>query len=279
MRMHEPLSPTSPATFQPALQVADAQASDRLAQVTLRLRREVCWLWRQHGMLARRRGQQRRIVAANCRPAGYTLDLVRFDSDKQIFFANDETALWLTRQPADASPRRRGRSAVAWRFHLGGGDSRSGARRTFRAGAGAGRCHRQRCWQRVRRLPERCLPHATNAGVGATAVGSTGHAIVALADPSHRLYRHGLPLAGSSHSGSSDWDAPLLMAPAIGRQLAFPEAVPFSKASLDAPDPTRRWSGSAAARRAGRPGAHPTALWRSPVTAAADSEPACRIAR
>jgi hypothetical protein len=45
--------PRPAIAFQPALRVADPEAARWLAEVTLRLRREVCWLWRERGQIGR----------------------------------------------------------------------------------------------------------------------------------------------------------------------------------------------------------------------------------
>jgi hypothetical protein len=242
MRMHEPLSPTSPATFQPALQVADKQAAFWLAQVTLRLRREVCWLWRQHGLLAGAADSSGGLLPPMADPLQTTLDLVRFDADKQIFFANDETAQWLTRQlqmsPANEAGDAPPRGGFTWaaaaldlapaeRFVLAlalAGVTDSAAGSVFAA------CQNDA----TRTRPTLAL---------AQRLWDRPEAIVALADPAHRLYRYGLLETGGSNKSGSDWDAPLLMAPAIGRQLigrqlAFPESMPLAATPLDAPDPT-----------------------------------------
>jgi hypothetical protein len=175
MRMHEPLSPTSPATFQPALQVADAQAAYLAGAGDIAAAARSLLAVAAARSAGRCGGQQRGIAAAHGRPAADHAGSGPLSiADKQIFFANDETALWLTRQLQMSPANGSGRGAAARRFHLGGGGARSGAGRTFCAGTGAGRRHRQRRRQRVCRLPERRHPHATDAGAGATAVGSTG---------------------------------------------------------------------------------------------------------
>lgn len=221
MRMHEPLPPISQATFQPALQVADTQAAYWLAQVTLRLRREVCWLWRQHGLLAGA-ADTSGLLPPFADPLQSTLDLTRFDSEKQAFFASDETAHWLTRQlqmpPAsrlDDAPTRGGFTWAAEALDLAPAErfvlalALSGVTDSA-AGSVIATCQHDA----VRTRPTLAL---------AQRLWDRPEAIVALTDPAHRLYRYGL----LEVKAGNDWDTPLAMAPAVGRQLAFPEVLPL----------------------------------------------------
>lgn len=96
-----------PIGFLPTLRAGDTLAEHWLRNVTLRLRRELCWLWRE-----------RAPDAANSRNGalppftdrlGSVLDLARYASDKTRFFLEDETAVFLTSlisQPAPVSPDR-----------------------------------------------------------------------------------------------------------------------------------------------------------------------------
>ena len=209
----------SPVGFQPALRVADAEAAHWLAQVTLRLRREVCWLWRERGLLAGAgEAASGALLPPFSDPLLAVLDLARYDADKQAFFASDETARWLTEKilapaPGDGPPPVRG--GFAWaaralnlapveRFVLAlalaaATDSAAGS--VFAA-----------CLNEAGRTrPSLAL---------AQRLWDEPAALTPLADPGHRLYRHGLL------TGGGDWDAPLAVPPAVGRQLAFPETGP-----------------------------------------------------
>ncbi|NHZ80791.1 AAA family ATPase [Massilia sp. CCM 8695] len=91
-----PRLPT-PLTFTPGVRAHDALAQYWLGQATLRLRREVCWLWRE-------RGQQGAPGTGALPPsvdaALAALDLARYQGDKQAFFADDVTARYLSEQIA-----------------------------------------------------------------------------------------------------------------------------------------------------------------------------------
>ena len=87
------------------------------AQVTLRMRREVCWLWRERPLQS---GAETRASALPpfADPALGALDLARYDRDKQEFFASDVTAAHLSelhcRVPAAMRPRRVAHSAGSY---------------------------------------------------------------------------------------------------------------------------------------------------------------------
>ena len=95
--------------FMPGVGGTDRLAQYWLRQVTLRLRREVCWLWRE-------RLAQGLCAASDLAPPGGSdlppfadatlgaLDLARYAQDKQAFFADDITARHLSRLLAEPSP-------------------------------------------------------------------------------------------------------------------------------------------------------------------------------
>jgi hypothetical protein len=101
MRMHDPV------VFMPGAGGQDAQARHALRQATLRLRREVCWLWRE------RLSQGAADAAAAADPgalppfvdAGFgALDLSRYAQQKQAFFRDDATARHLSELIAASAP-------------------------------------------------------------------------------------------------------------------------------------------------------------------------------
>lgn len=81
-----------PSAFTPRLAVADALAASWLAEVTLRLRREVCWLWQM------RTGSAGTPDTAPppADPVAEQLDHVRFADDKKRFNETDVTARYLS---------------------------------------------------------------------------------------------------------------------------------------------------------------------------------------
>jgi hypothetical protein len=106
--------------FTPGVTPGDAVAAHWLGQATLRLRREVCWLWRE-------RSAQGLCADAVVRDAGNALppfadpalaalDLARYADAKRAFFAQDATAAHLTARLASAAPAglQAARGSLAW---------------------------------------------------------------------------------------------------------------------------------------------------------------------
>ncbi|MGH8051474.1 MAG: ATP-binding protein [Arenimonas sp.] len=82
-----------PASFTPDLRVNDPLTASWLAETTLRLRREICWLWQQKGNA---RNAQSDILPPVTDTLSESLDLLRFSDDKKNFFDNDTTARYLS---------------------------------------------------------------------------------------------------------------------------------------------------------------------------------------
>jgi AAA+ superfamily predicted ATPase len=86
---------TAAATFDPKIRIADPLAASWLAEVTLRLRREVLWLWHERDSST---GAGKLFAPPLGDPALESLDLTRFAQEKQRLLGSDVTALHLTRQ-------------------------------------------------------------------------------------------------------------------------------------------------------------------------------------
>ena len=83
----------SPVLMTPKLDVDDALARYWLAQVILRLRREMCWNWYLRTEQIRSSG-----IPPIADTAAENLELTRFDAEKRTFFTVDATAKHLTEQ-------------------------------------------------------------------------------------------------------------------------------------------------------------------------------------
>jgi hypothetical protein len=185
-------------SLNPRLLPGDPETARWLAQVTLRLRREITWL-RRDGELAG--------------TAQEALDLTRFHDDKLAFFAQDATAKWLGERMAEAS--RMPASNSAWQraaSALGLDD----AAQFVLACALAGRAD------------------AAFGPVAAAANGEAGHgqaslalaqrlwdeplAVLPCADAAHPLQRSGL-IAVCAGRETHDWSAPLLMPASVAQVL------------------------------------------------------------
>jgi len=82
-------------TFSPDLRADDPLANYWLRQVTLRLRRELCWRWHECGLTPK---DENVSVPPFSDKTSASLDLTRFWEHKQKFFAGDVTARYLTEQ-------------------------------------------------------------------------------------------------------------------------------------------------------------------------------------
>ncbi len=204
-----------PLGFAPGLAVGCPVAAAWLAGATLRLRREVAWLWHERGTL-------HGIEAAGALPPlidplAEALDLNRYDADRAAFFTNDPTARYLTeriaalRVPA-GSPVRGGFGWLADQLGLspaecfvlalalgGAVDSARGAVIAACQNAPDARVPTLALAQRLWARPDEMLP---------------------LTDPAHPLVEAGVL------ARTGDWDAPLEVAPVVARQLLFPEGPP-----------------------------------------------------
>src|SRR5215813_1234158 len=81
-------------TFSPDLRADDPLANYWLRQVTLRLRRELCWRWHECGL----QPKDETSLPPFSDKTSAALDLTRFWQHKQEFFATDVTAHYLTEQ-------------------------------------------------------------------------------------------------------------------------------------------------------------------------------------
>ena len=83
----------TPVLMTPMLEAGDALTSYWLAQVILRLRREMCWNWYLRAEQIRSSG-----IPPITDAAAENLELTRYDAEKRKFFSVDITARYLTEQ-------------------------------------------------------------------------------------------------------------------------------------------------------------------------------------
>jgi hypothetical protein len=86
-------------TFSPGLYAEDACANYWMRQVTLRLRREICWCWYERGGL-----QGSATLPPFTDKVQAVLDMSRFWEDKNRFYQTDPTAQYLTEQLKTSPP-------------------------------------------------------------------------------------------------------------------------------------------------------------------------------
>ena len=211
-------SATLPIAFTPGLRAEDPLGNYWLHQVTYRLRREICWLWHERGAIAVGDGGTLPPFSDKLSTA---LDLTRHADEKRLFFANNETAHYLTTQlqsqpPGEPAPVQ---GSFAWVANELGLNQAA----CFVLALGL--------------LPvidsaaitvmAACLndPARTNPTLAlAQRLWDNPGEILALGDPSNPLFRFGLIQlsGGTSRDGSvSDWEAPMSVPALCARLLLF----------------------------------------------------------
>lgn len=203
-----------PVLLQPALQPPDPWVRYWLAQLTLRLRREIAWCWRQRGAAPADAAETG--LPAFSDPALDSLDLLRFAEDKAAFFAQDACAAHLSEALAALRPAA-GLSRWAGMAQALGLDD---AAQFVLACALAARSDAS-----LGAVAAAAMNDARRPGISlalAQRLWDEPLAIVGCAEPSHALYRSGLlQRIGGSGSGDAheDWMAPLSMPAAVACAL------------------------------------------------------------
>ena len=223
----------SPLGFQPGLAVDDALAAYWLAQATLRLRREIAWLWHERGGKA---GTLPPIVE----DLGETLDLIRWQADRQIFFSKDTTAAWLSEQIRRTAPAvpRPARGSFSWLV------------RTLRLTD-------VDCFTLALALGG--VIDSARGSVIAACLNDTGATapsltlaqrlwddpadILPLLDPAHPLAAHGI-----FDPAPAAWASPLEVAPSVARQLLYADSSPPGALTPVAPSPALAKTGDGGAK-------------------------------
>jgi len=206
-----------PMLLNPDLATPDLSASWWLAQVTLRLRREVAWCWhlRGEGKLG-----TEGVLPPFADAAAESLDLTRYAGDKRRFFATDVTARHLGELMTQyARPRLRDDGPGSWDW-LAQNAGLDDAAQFVLALAFAARLDAAlgpvlACCQNdnARSYPTLAL---------AQRLWDDPRAVAACADPGHPLRRFGLLSAASDGREAGDWLQPLDMAAVLAESLADP---------------------------------------------------------
>jgi adenylate kinase family enzyme len=203
--------------FSPGIQLEDALANYWIQQGVLRLRRELCWLWR----------------ASPRDTLSESLNETRHWHEKQEFFSSDVTARYLSELIAAPAPRfesRSRRGSFSWIVRELGLDDLAclamglvlSAGLDSAAGVIIGSCLNQPAtiWPTLA-LMQKLWVHPG--------------AVLDLADPGHPLLRYSLIHIPDSFL-PSDWNAPWMISPVVARELATNCAnVPACLEPLDAP--------------------------------------------
>lgn len=205
------------AAFSPALAVGDPLVHYWLRQAMLRLRREVCWAWRE-----RTGGVPMGMAPPLVERLSESLDRARYWDDKQRFFETDTTASYLGAQIESEPPRRSGspaRGTFAWvgeEAPLGRIDSFALALGLLAAFDSA-----------AEPVFAACNNDANRTGPTLALVQrlwDRPEDVLALADVSHPLFRYGLLRKLETAHAGAEWDAPLHVSELVARRLLFPDA-------------------------------------------------------
>lgn len=207
------LPSVDPIAFLPGVRGEDALAQYWLRQVSLRMRREVCWLWRERA-LQHGDASGTSVLPPFVDRALSTLDLARYDRDKRAFFTNDVTAAHLSGLIAAPLP-----SCIP-------------VRGSFAWAAQTLALTPVECFVlAVALLPAvdssagnviaTCLNDPTRSDPTlalAQRLWDAPDELVRCFDPAHPLFDHGI-LAAQGHD---DWNAALSVPTPVGRELLFP---------------------------------------------------------
>ena len=214
-----------PTGFTPGVQGRDVLANYWLAQATLRLRREVCWLWRERGQQVSSEALANASLPPNADRAQVSLDLQRYERDKRQFMSHDATARHLGERLAamPMPPRQGARGSFGWvaaKLDLSAAECFVFALGLLSAADSAAGPVIACCQNDASRTqPTLAL---------AQRLWEPPDEILQRIGPAHPLWAHGL-LSGSASAGGADWHAPFGVPALLARELLF-APLPLSSA-------------------------------------------------
>lgn len=214
-------------TFSPRLSVDDPLSAYWLNQVTVRLRREVCWRISQ--------------PAAAADSLSESLGLRRYWEEKQAFFAADPTARYLTRQiqapPPSDLPKTPRRGSFQWvAEHLQLNDCAA-----FVLALGLAVVFDNAVESVISACLNDSLKTHPTLSLAQKLWDRPGEVPV-LADAAHPLYAYGLLRSAGSVSQQEPvvrWDTPVVVPPLVASQLLSPSSPLPPSLSLISPARTR----------------------------------------
>jgi ATPase family associated with various cellular activities (AAA) len=206
------------STFSPNLRAIDAGANYWLHQVTIRLRREICWRWHQQA------GVTTTALAAVppvTDPLMTSLDLSRYWQEKCQFYQTEPTAKYLSDQLMDSPPSvdRSARGSFSWVVATLGLNDVS----AFVLALGL-----------MSILDHAAAPVIAACLNDATATQPTlalaqqlwdhPDQVIAIADPAHPLWHYGLLHSENSSAAAMNWHRSIEVLPLVANRLLFPDA-------------------------------------------------------
>jgi AAA+ superfamily predicted ATPase len=208
------MTPLATVTFTPDVRGTDPFAHYWLQQATLRLRREICWLWRERALTTGDQGDVTRALPPLSDHGVTALDRARYDSERRAFFRDDVTARYLSERINGAPPQvavAQGRAfaRLVRRMNLQPVDSFVLALTLLpcvdsAAGAVIATCLNDA----ARTEPTLAL---------AQRLWDTPDALLGCFDPAHALLRLGIIALPAG--GAAGWHAPLTVPPLVAREL------------------------------------------------------------
>jgi hypothetical protein len=208
-------------TFSPDLRAADTCANHWMRQVTIRLRREICWCWHERGLQP---APGPAVLPPFSDRVLNTLDQTRFWAEKRQFYLSDPTARYLTEQLKSKYRRGNERSAqgsFGWVVESLGLDDVSAFSLAlaltvaFDGSMGS--------------VIAACLNDQTKPQPNlalAQRLWDEPEQVLRLADPFHPLFRYGLIKyagQGSHRDAETGWDTALSVPSLVASLLLFPE--------------------------------------------------------
>lgn len=213
-----------PITFTPHLLADDPLANYWMRQVTIRLRREICWLWQEHSKRHQCHStpdSEKAKIPPFVDRVSASIDMVRYWEEKNTFFQTDQTAKYLTDELKTDPPLSSGykHGSFGWivdhfalddatRFVLALGLAVS---YDNAMGSVVACCLNDS----TRILPNMAL---------AQKLWDYPEKVLRLADPAHPLFRYGLlqSVSQTFHQFSViDWENPIFVPALVSNQLLF----------------------------------------------------------
>ena len=205
--------------FSPNLRADDKLANFWMRQATLRLRREVCWLWQERGLNLPGNNEQLPLFIDK---VSNSLDLTRNWAEKQNFLAEDVTAKYLSEQiAAKPPPQTFKRGSFGWVINELKLDDVSALTlalaltTAFDANMGS--------------VVATCLNDAAKVYPNLMLIQrlwDKPEDVLRLADPLHPLFSFGLlrqPAGASRFYAETFWEQPLTVPTLVARQLLSAE--------------------------------------------------------
>jgi hypothetical protein len=215
--------PNELVTFSPALRADDECANYWMRQVTVRLRREICWCW--HERASQAGPADLAILPPFADRVMDTLDQSRFWAEKRAFFVTDPTAHYLTDQlntEYRSGGNRVARGSFGWVVEALNLDDTS----TFSLALALTVAFDNSMGSVI----AACLNDQTKSHPNLALVQKLWDApdqVLCIADPFHPLFRHGLIQYGdgaSHRDAATTWDTAFTVPALVANALLFPDA-------------------------------------------------------